>query len=406
MRVIDNFILGRKGGLTTGHAEAERDYKRLAEEFSFSIDPDAYVDTLTVGERQQLEILRLIWLGAKALIFDEPTTGISAAQKVKLFAALRLLANQGKTILFVSHKLEDVEGLCSKVAVLRQGKLVGEVKRPYSTKNLVEMMFGKEISVGSRDPCSGDGKTTLSLRNLTVEDYRLKVQDVSMEVCCGEVIGLAGMEGSGQGLFMRSVAGLVRTVGGHILLNNTDLTGRSYHAFKHLGTAFLPAARLEEGLATGMSLTEHIVLAEEAHGFFINWEKGRELTQKRITDFNIHGTPASPVESLSGGNQQRALLALLREPLSLLLLEHPTRGLDIESTIYIWSKLKERCRQGTCILFISSDLEEILQYSDRVLVFFSGKVTKPIESTSLSIEKLGELIGGKGWPESTSGKKP
>jgi simple sugar transport system ATP-binding protein len=140
MRVIDNFILGRKGGLTTGHAEAERDYKRLAEEFSFSIDPDAYVDTLTVGERQQLEILRLIWLGAKALIFDEPTTGISAAQKVKLFAALRLLANQGKTILFVSHKLEDVEGLCSKVAVLRQGKLVGEVKRPYSTKNLVEML--------------------------------------------------------------------------------------------------------------------------------------------------------------------------------------------------------------------------------------------------------------------------
>jgi simple sugar transport system ATP-binding protein len=404
MRVIDNFILGSKGGLTTGHAAAERDYTRLAEEFSFSIAPDAYVDTLTVGERQQLEILRLIWLGAKALIFDEPTTGISAAQKIKLFAALRLLASQGKTILFVSHKLEDVEGLCSKVAVLRQGKLVGEATQPYSTKKLVEMMFGKEISVGVRDPCAGDGKTTLSLRDLTVEDYRLKVQNVSLEVCCGEVIGLAGMEGSGQGLFLRSVAGLVRSVGGHILLNGKDLTGRSYHSFKRLGAAFLPAARLEEGLATGMSLTEHIVLAEEAHGFFIDWDKGKELAQSRIDDFNIHGTPASPVESLSGGNQQRALLALLRDPLSLLLLEHPTRGLDIESTIYIWSKLKERCRQGTCILFISSDLEEILQYSDRVVVFFSGKVTKPLESTSLTIEKLGELIGGKGWPESNPGK--
>jgi ABC-type uncharacterized transport system ATPase subunit len=404
MRVIDNFILGRKGGLTTGHAEAKRDYLRLAEEFSFSIDPEAYVDALTVGERQQLEILRMIWLGAKVLIFDEPTTGISAAQKVKLFAALSLLADQGKTILFVSHKLEDVEGLCSKVAVLRQGKLVGEAKQPYSTRNLVEMMFGKEISVGDRDPCSGDGKTTLSLRNLTVEDYRLKVQNVSLNVCCGEVIGLAGMEGSGQGLFLRSVAGLVRTVGGHILLNDNDLTGRSYHVFKHLGAAFLPASRLEEGLAAGMSLTEHMVLAEEARGFFINWDKGKELTQNRIADFNIHGTPASPVESLSGGNQQRALLALLREPLSLLLLEHPTRGLDIKSTIYIWSKLKERCRQGTSILFISSDLEEILQYSDRVLVFFSGKVTNPLESTTLSIEKLGELIGGKGWPDSPSGK--
>jgi simple sugar transport system ATP-binding protein len=297
-----------------------------------------------------------------------------------------------------------VEGLCSKVAVLRQGSLVGEATQPYNTKKLVEMMFGKEISVGARDPCAGDGKTTLSLRDLTVEDYRLKVQNVSLDVCCGEVIGLAGMEGSGQGLFLRSVAGLVRTVGGHILLNGNDLTGRSYHAFKQLGTAFLPAARLEEGLAVGMSLTEHIMLAEEAHSFFIDWDKGKELTQSRITDFNIHGMPESPVESLSGGNQQRALLALLRDPLSLLLLEHPTRGLDIESTIYIWSKLKERCRQGTCILFISSDLEEILQYSDRVVVFFSGKITKPFASTSLSIEKLGELIGGKGWPESTPGK--
>ncbi|HEY5268903.1 MAG TPA: ATP-binding cassette domain-containing protein [Anaerolineales bacterium] len=404
MRVIDNFILGRKGSLLTGHAEASRDFKHLAEQFSFSIDPDAYIDALTVGERQQLEILRLIWLGASVLIFDEPTTGISAAQKVKLFAALRLLAEQGKTVLFVSHKLEDVEGLCSRVVVLRQGSLVGEARAPYSTKKLVELMFGKTISVGERNPCGGGGAASLSLRNLSVENYRLKVQNVSLDVCCGEVIGLAGMEGSGQGLFLRSVAGLVRTVGGRIILDNKDLTGRSYHVFKRHAAAFLPAARLEEGLVAGMSLTEHIVLAEEAHEFFINWEKGKELAQNRIADFNIHGTPANTVESLSGGNQQRALLALLRVPLSLLLLEHPTRGLDIESTIYIWSKLKERCRQGTCILFISSDLEEILQYSDRVLVFFSGKVTQPLEADTLTIEKLGELIGGKGWPESTSGK--
>jgi ABC-type uncharacterized transport system ATPase subunit len=294
-----------------------------------------------------------------------------------------------------------VEGLCTRVVVLRHGRLVGEAKPPYSTKNLVGMMFGKEISVGGRDPCDGGGKPTLSLRDLSVEDYRLKVRNVSLEVCCGEVIGLAGMEGSGQGLFLRSVAGLVRTVAGRIILDNHDLTGHTYHDFKHHGVAFLPASRLEEGLATGMNLTEHMILAEEASGFFIDWDKGRELTRSRITDFNIHGTPSSTVESLSGGNQQRALLALMREPLSLLLLEHPTRGLDIESTIYIWSKLKERCHQGTCILFISSDLEEILHYSDRVLVFFSGKVTQPLEAASLTIEKLGELIGGKSWPAST-----
>jgi simple sugar transport system ATP-binding protein len=403
MRVIDNFILGREGGLFHNRAVAVRNFKQLAEQFGFSLSPDSYVDTLTIGERQQLEILRLLWLGARILIFDEPTTGISAAQKEKLFAALRLLAEQGKTVLFVSHKLEDVEGLCHRVAVLRQGLLVGEVQPPYRTAKLVEMMFGKTIAVEGRAPCGAE-ETVLSLRKLSVEDYRLKVRDVTLEVRAGEVIGLAGMEGSGQGLFLRSVAGLVRTVEGRIVLHGKDLTGRSHHTFKRHGAAFLPAARLEEGLAAGLNLTEHFVLSERPKGFFINWEQGRLLAQGRINEFNIHGTPASPVESLSGGNQQRALLALLRVPLTLLLLEHPTRGLDIESTIYIWSKLKERCRQGTSVLFISSDLEEILQYSDRVLVFFSGKVTPPREAAALTTDMLGQLIGGKGWAEFASGK--
>jgi simple sugar transport system ATP-binding protein len=403
LRVIDNFILGREGCLFPGQADAVRDFKRLAEQFSFSLDPEAYVDSLTVGERQQLEILRLIWLGARVLIFDEPTTGISAAQKEKLFTALRLLAEQGKTVLFVSHKLEDVEGLCTSVAVLRQGILVGEAKPPYLTKQLVEMMFGKTISAGERNPC-GAGEVTVRLRKLSVEDYRLKVRDVSLDVHCGEVIGLAGMEGSGQGLFLRAIGGLLRTVGGRIVIGSHDLTGRTYQSFKRRGVAFLPASRLEEGLIPGLDLTEHFILAEEAKGFFINWDKGRLLAQRRITEFNVRGTPANMVESLSGGNQQRALLALLRDQLALLLLEHPTRGLDIESTIYIWSRLKERCQQGTSILFMSSDLEEILQYSDRVLVFFSGKVTPPLEAATLTTEKLGELIGGSGWSEIASGK--
>jgi simple sugar transport system ATP-binding protein len=214
------------------------------------------------------------------------------------------------------------------------------------------------------------------------------------------VIGLAGMEGSGQNLFLRTVAGMVRTVDGRIVIGGSDLTGRNYHIYKQHGVAFLPASRLEDGLISGLNLTEHFILAEESKGFFINWMKGRQLAQERITEFNIRGTPANMVESLSGGNQQRALLSLLRAQLALLLLEHPTRGLDIESTIYIWSKLKERCQRGTSILFVSSDLEEILQYSDRVLVFFSGRVTPPLDATTLTTEKLGELIGGKGWPES------
>jgi ABC-type uncharacterized transport system ATPase subunit len=401
MRLIDNFVLGQEGHFLTGQAEARIELKKLADQFSFSLDPEAYVDTLTVGERQQLEILRLIWLGAKALIFDEPTTGISGAQKEALFAALRLLASQGKTILFVSHKLEDVEGLCDRAAVLRQGHLVGETKAPYITKQLVEMMFGKTISVGDR-VSNMEGEVTLSLRGVSAEDYHIALRDITLDVHRGEVIGLAGMAGSGQGVFLRDISGLARTVGGRILINGVDMTGRSYHAYKDQGVAFLPASRLEEGMVPGLSLTEHFILAEEAEGFFVNWDKGSQLAQKRIKEYDIRGTPASPVESLSGGNQQRALLALLRDPLNLLILEHPTRGLDIESAIYIWSKLKERCRQGTSIIFVSSDLEEILQYSDRVLVFFSGDMTPPLDAGKLTTDKLGELIGGSGWSELTS----
>ncbi len=403
MRLIDNFILGHAGGLNPNRTRAIRDFNQLADQFSFSLNPDTYVDSLTVGERQQLEILRLLWLGVSVLIFDEPTTGISAAQKEKLFAALQLLAKQGKTILFVSHKLEDVEGLCHRIVILRQGHLVDEAKPPYNTKKLVEMMFGKAISLGERTlGCPGD--ITLSLHNLGIEDRRLHITNVNLNFYCGEVIGLAGMEGSGQGVFLRAITGLVRTVSGRILLSGKDLTGRSYHTFKRHNVAFLPASRLEEGLASGLNLTEHFILAEEAHGFFINWEHGRDLALKQITDFNIHGTPTSMVESLSGGNQQRTILALLRVPLALLLLEHPTRGLDIESTIYIWNKLKERCRQGTSVIFISSDLDEILQYSDRVIVFFSGKITPPLDAASLTNDTLGGLIGGMGWTELPLGK--
>jgi len=302
------------------------------------------------------------------------------------------------TIIFVSHKLEDVESLCDQVAVLRAGELVGEMKPPFSTPKLVEMMFGKVVTLGERQTAEAGG-TILSLNNISLEDVRLKIKDVNLDLRAGEVIGLAGLEGSGQGMFIRACAGLVRPVEGKVQLKGQDLTGKSYHAFKNAGVNFLPAARLEEGLVPGLSLTDHFVLAEQPKGIFIDRAAGEKLAEDRIKSFNIRGTPLSPVESLSGGNQQRAELALLQTPLSLVLLEHPTRGLDIESVIYIWAKLKERCRQGAAIIFISSDLEEVLQYSDRVLVFFSGKVSTPIDAVTTSVEQLGQLIGGKGWPD-------
>jgi simple sugar transport system ATP-binding protein len=403
MRVIDNFLVGsREVGFWKNLFPNQKDVlqrmKELQKEFGFNLDPEAYVDTLTVGERQQLEILRLLWLGASVLILDEPTTGISSIQKEKLFATLRLLAEQGKTIIFVSHKLEDVEGLCSRVAVLRRGKLVGEAEPPYDTNRLVNWMFGKAVVLLERQKVER-GKPVIALNQMCAEDYQIRLNNVGLDVCCGEVIGLAGMEGSGQRTFLRSCAGLMRPVGGRIFVNGHDLTGKNYHAFMKQGVAYLPASRMEEGLIPGLTLTEHFTLARESSGLFVNREASREIAQEQIREFNIRGTPGSIVESLSGGNQQRALLALLKTPLSLLLMEHPTRGLDIESTIWIWSKLKERCRQGMAIIFISSDLEEILQYSDQILVFFAGQISQTLDASTTTVEQLGQLIGGKGMAD-------
>jgi simple sugar transport system ATP-binding protein len=398
LKVLDDFILGSKGGFIPNRKKALKDFHELSARFDFNIDPDAYVDTLTVGERQQLEILRLLWLGARVLILDEPTTGISLPQKEKLFATLKKLAAEGMTILFVSHKLEDVEFLCDSAAVLRQGALVGTMRPPFQTKALVEMMFGKEVSLAPKTRLE-PGTKVLSAKHVDLDDIRLQIKGVDLQVRAGEVIGLAGMEGSGQALFLGACAGLTQPVGGSFCLDEDehDMTGRTHHDFRREGVAFLPAARLEQALVPGLSLTEHFILSEGMHGVFIDRKKADDLAKDRIQLFNIKGRPESTVESLSGGNQQRALLALMRSPLKLVLVEHPTRGLDIESTIYIWGKLKERCAQGTAIVFISSDLDEVLQYSDRVMVFFAGKVTPPLDAGSLTVERLGRLIGGKDW---------
>jgi simple sugar transport system ATP-binding protein len=397
-RVLDNFILGSRAKLVPDRAKALAEFRALATKFDFSLSPEAQVSGLTVGERQQLEILRLLWLGARVLILDEPTTGISKAQKDKLFAALRILADDGMTIFFVSHKLEDVRALCSSAAVLRQGKLTGTVPAPFDDKELVRLMFGREVDSGART-ASVPGRKVLSVRSGDIDGFRLRVKGIELEARAGEVIGLAGMEGSGQDLFLGACAGLVQASGGQFCLDEEEhpIGGKSYHELMKRGISYLPAARLEKALVPGLSLEDHFVLSTAHKGIFIDRSKAEALAKKRIADFNIKGRPDSLVESLSGGNQQRALLSLLPETTALILVEHPTRGLDIESTIYIWGRLKERCAKGTAIVFISSDLDEILQYSDKVLVFFSGRVSPPLNAESLDVPTLGALIGGVGW---------
>ena len=396
LTTLDDFILGREGGLFPDRGAAARELRSLAASFSFSLDPDAYVDSLTIGERQQLEIVRLLSRGARVLILDEPTTGISLPQKEKLFATLKTLSHQGVTIIFVSHKLEDVEYLCTAAAVLRQGRLVGHATPPWNTKDIVAMMFGKEMQEGGREALRS-GPTVLRLSGVSLENARLRVRDVDLDVRAGEVIGLAGMEGSGQELLLGACAGLVRPVSGTVTLGGRNVTSDSYLRFRRHGVAYLPAARLEQGLVPGLSLAEHFVLSQETRRVFVDRRAAAREAAQRIAEYRIKGAPETPVEALSGGNQQRMLLALLARQLSLVLLEHPTRGLDIESTLSIWRALKRRCADGASLLFMSADLDEILLYSDRIMVFFAGRVTPALPVEGITVDMLGALIGGKQW---------
>jgi len=393
LRVVDDLLIGAPGRLLPHRKEAAAQVADLAASLGFAVDLEADVGSLTLGERQQLELLRLLWLGARVLILDEPTTGISAQQRNQLFATLRRLAAEGRTVLFVSHKLEEVQELCTRVAVLRQGKLVGVTESPFQVDRLVSMMFGREVSPGPHSACR-PGPLVLRLRGLRAEQGRLDLSAIDLDVCRGETIGLAGMEGSGQSLLLQACAGLVPATAGTIELDGKKLTGRSYHQFRNQGVAYVPATRLEEGLVSGLSLSEHFLLCDNTRTFLLNRSAGRRLAQARVEEFNIKGTPDTKVEALSGGNQQRALLALIPPDARLLLLEQPTRGLDLESVIYLWEKLKDRCERGAAIIFASSDLDELLRYSDRILVFFAGRVSRPLEASSTTVEQLGELIGG------------
>jgi len=394
LSVLDSFLLGCPGEMILDRARARRELSELAAQFNFMLDPDTAVSSLTVGQRQQLEIVRLLWLGVRVLILDEPTTAISAQQKARLFTALHKLAKQGKTVIFVSHKLEEVKELCNRVTVLARGKVTGEAAMPCPTERLVQMMFGQAITLGKRSAVPL-GEPVLELDRVTVSDWRLEVKNLTLAVRAGEVIGLAGLEGSGQRLVLQACAGLSHPTGGRLRMGGKDLTGQSYHRFLKAGVAYMPAGRLEEGLIPGMTLTEHVALAERRQPFMVNWGEATQTAAGRIQEYNIKGQPATRVEELSGGNQQRTLLGLLPPQLKLLLMEHPTRGLDVESTEYIWGLLLNRTRLGTAVIFASSDLDELLDRSDRILVFFSGIVT-PVETRQTSVEQLGELIGGKG----------
>jgi ABC-type uncharacterized transport system ATPase subunit len=396
LTIFDNLYLGMQNGFFIKKTDFRKKVKEMEDRLGFHFDLNDLVGNLSIGERQQLEILRLLLFGSELIILDEPTTGISAQQKKQLFDLLKKLASLGKTVIFVTHKLSEVNDLCQRTVVLRQGKLVGEVALPCGSPALIEMMFGKTIDLESPGNVS-EVNPHFEVCNLIIKDVRFYSNPVNLCIRKGEILGLAGMEGSGQKTFLRTLAGLEKPVEGTILDGGIPIRGNSPHTFTKLGIYFMPAARMEEGLVRGLTLEEHFILSLGKDDFFVDRNQSHTVTHSRIEDFAIKGFPQSMAEELSGGNQQRLLLAMLHENARLLLLENPTRGLDIESTNWMWSKLHERCKKGASIIFASADIDELLRFSNRIVVFFGGKISQPFISQEMNSEKLGALIGGEGW---------
>jgi general nucleoside transport system ATP-binding protein len=398
--VLENFCFGKPvtslfERIFDNRASAKEQLDSLCRQFGFELDASQWIEDLSIAQRQQLEILRLLALGVRCLILDEPTTGISAEQKDILFKTLREMAQAGMTVLLVSHKLEDVIALCDEVAILRQGAVVGTKTMPLSKTELVKMMFGDDLpSIQREHHDHSTEPVILELRDLRLHEGRLTIQTKSFSVRRGEIIGLAGLDGSGQELIMRTAAGLIRPQAGQILVFGHDLAGADYHTMRARGIVFGAAGRVEEGLIAGLTLTEHVALTE-GKGFLMDWQAAKASTAAKISHYRVKGQPDDTIESLSGGNQQRILMALLPELPTVMILEQPMRGLDVDSAAWIWEQLLERCDAGSALLFSSPDLDELLSYSDRILVCYAGHLHMVDDIRNLTSNQLGHLIGGE-----------
>ncbi len=392
MSVLENFILGLSSSWHINTHYYRKLFKQSCQDLGFDISPELPVSMLTVGERQQLEIIRLISIGVEVLILDEPTTGISARQKERLFEALRQLASEGKSIVIVSHKLEDVQMLCHRVTVLREGEVAGEMEAPFDTSTLLSMMFGHKFPGKKSSPEDvkseggrAKGSPLLCFKDVSAPGGRSGLKGCSLEVKRGEIVGLAGLEGSGQEVFLRLAAGLYSPLKGEIYLQDSMVTGKKHSYLRSKGVCFVPAARLEQGLFPDLTLLEHYGIGFHGTSFFVPWMEVMDTARERIAEFRIKGTPKDTASSLSGGNQQRLLLSLIPDKTKLLLLEQPTRGLDMESALWVWEHLKKYSRGNTSIIFSSAELDEIFSVAHRIVVFFNGKVVlnKPKEETSM-----------------------
>ncbi len=359
--------------------------KELSDQFGLFVQPDAIVDSINVGQRQRVEILKTLFRKAEILILDEPTAVLTPQETQDLFKAIRTLVQQGKTVIFITHKLREVKEISDRVTVMRHGKMIGTVDtKDVTREQMANMMVGREVFLNITKPTMKRGEKRMEIKNISYlsETGRPVLQDVSFNLYAGEILGIAGVEGNGQTELVEVLTGLKKSVGGQAVVKGKDVLNQTPREVRQQGVSHIPEDRLTNGVALKESIEENLIVDRYfskpyKKGMMLDYrlieDKGKEL----IKQFGIL-TPNGklPVASLSGGNMQKVIVA--REFSSnpyVLIASQPTRGIDVGATEFIREELVQLRTEGCAVLLVSADLSEVMSLSDRIVTLYEGKIT-------------------------------
>jgi simple sugar transport system ATP-binding protein len=409
LSVAENVILGAEtmsGPLFVDRREADRRIADLAGRFGFDLDPDAKVGSLSVGQQQRVEILKALYRDARILVLDEPTAVLTPGETEEIFTLLRQLASDGHSIVFISHKLYEVLAIADRITVIRRGRVIGE-RRPSETteEELAELMVGREVELTVDRGTSTVGETVLQVQGLRVADDRHHevVPDATFEIRAGEILGVAGVAGNGQDELIQALIGLRRTMGGKVTLMGRDVTGLSPRRMNEAGVGYVPGDRHRFGLILSFPVYDNLVLTSYyrppfAHGLLRNDSAILESAEAQVERFDIR-TPsaAAGTSTLSGGNQQKVVVAReFDRELKLLILDQPTRGLDVGSIEFIHRQIIAKRDAGTAVLLVSAELDEVMEMSDRIAVMYRGRIVSELDGRTADKSEVGLLMATGG----------
>jgi ABC-type uncharacterized transport system ATPase subunit len=406
MTVAENIVLATeptKGGVLLDYDEAVKRVQLLSKSFNFAIDPHAKVENITVGQEQRVEILKALYRGADILILDEPTAVLTPQEAEELFGILKTLQREGMSVIFISHKLNEVLAIADRITVLRRGKRIDTIPREGATEQgLATMMVGREVLLRVEKREAEPGETLLSVESLEATDDRglPAVRGVSLEVHAGEIVAVAGVDGNGQRELVEALAGLRKPAGGRISIGGRDVTNANPLRHLQSGLGHIPEDRIRRGLVLEFTLAENLALhdyREQPYSRF-GWLRPRRivaLARRLLKEFDVRGgTATSRASALSGGNQQKVVVAreVERDP-RVLIAAQPTRGLDVGAIEFVHRRLVQERDEGRAILLVSLELEEVLSLADRILVIYEGRIVGEYDATA-SPEELGIAMTG------------